>query len=218
MSSTTESRTAISLTPPSTPTPPPRPSTPRLRLQPDHSASTLLDGAWWPRAPDPAAELPGLILALDERHGPSNPITRIMLGMTDWNPSRPGRLRVYGPSGSRVVRLGWFATMPAGLLTATSRSGDRTDLLIIPSDTSEQDARAAMDQAVQAGNREHTPALLAAITRSASLARVLAGMAPQSIQLSAWEWEGGQLHSPARSASSAGPRATLPAAADTRHP
>jgi hypothetical protein len=217
MSSSTESRTAISLTPPSTPTPRPRPFTPRLRLQPDHSDSTLLDGAWWPRSADPATELPGLILALDERHGPSNPITRIMLGMTEWNPSRPRRLRVYGPSGSRVVRLGWFATMPAGLLTATSRSGDRTDLLIIPSDTSEQDAWAAMDQATQAGNRRHTPALLAAITRSASLARAI-GTVPQSMQLSAWEWEGGsQLYSLARPAFSAGLHATLPTAVGPRH-
>ncbi len=191
MSSTTESRTTISLTPP---------ATLRLRLQPDRPAYMLLDGGWWPRSADPAAELPGLILALDERHGPFDPITRIMLGMADWDPSRPRRLRVYGPSGSRVVRLGWFATMPAGLLTATSRRGQRTDLLIIPPDTSEQDARAAMDQAAQAGNRSHTPDLLAAITKSA----------PQSIQLSAWEWEGGQLDDPTRPAPSAGPPAAGP--------
>ena len=49
-------------------------SRPRLRLQPDLSARTLLDGGWWPRSADPAAELPGLILAIEERHGP---ITRI---------------------------------------------------------------------------------------------------------------------------------------------
>jgi hypothetical protein len=99
MSSTTESRTAISLA---------TPSALRLRLHPDRPAYTLLDGGWWPRSADPAAELPGLILALDERHGP---VTRI-----------------------------------------------------IPPDTSEQDAQAAMEQAAQAGNRSHTPALLTAIT------------------------------------------------------
>ena len=113
----------VSLTPP---------ATLRLSLQPDRPAYALLDGGWWPRSADPAAELPGLILALDERHGPSNPITRIMLGMADWNSSRPRRLRVEGPSGRRVVRLGWFATMPAGLLIATSGRGERTDLLIVP--------------------------------------------------------------------------------------
>jgi hypothetical protein len=119
MSATTERRTAISLTPS---------SRPRLCLQPDRSARMLLDGGWWLRSADPAAELPGLILALDERHGSFNPITRIMVGMAGW-----------------AVRIGWFATMPAGLLIATSARGQRTDLLTVPSDSSDQAARAAMD-------------------------------------------------------------------------
>ena len=134
MLTTDERRTASS---------PAVPSRPRLRLQPDLSARTLLDGGWWPRSADPAAELPGLILAIEERHGP---ITRIMLGGADWDASRPRRLRVDGPAGSRVVRLGWFETMPAGLLTATARAG-RTDLLTVPPYTGEPAARAAMDQA-----------------------------------------------------------------------
>ena len=138
MPATTERRTAISLTPS---------SRPRLCLQPDRSARMLLDGGWWPRSADPAAELPGLILALDERHGPFNPITRIMVGMAGWDPSRPRRLQVGGPAGCRAVRIGWFATMPAGLLIATSARGQRTDLLTVPSDGSDQAARAAMDQA-----------------------------------------------------------------------
>jgi hypothetical protein len=208
MTSTIE-RTAISLTPA---------AEPRLRLQPDRSARTLLDGGWWPRSADPAAELPGLILALDERHGPSHPVTRVMLGMAGWNPSRPRRLRVDGPAGSRVVRLGWFATMPAGLLTATSTGGQRTDLVTVPPDTSEQDARAAMDQAAQAGYRTHAPALLAALARPASPARPATGTAPPSTQLSTWEWEGGQLPGPARPAPSAGPHATLLPVAGPRHP
>jgi hypothetical protein len=155
MLSTTEREAAIS----------PAPSArPRLRLQPDQSIPTLLDGGWWPRSADPAAELPGLILALDERHGR---ITRVMLGAADWNAPRPRGLRVDGPAGSRVVRLGWFATMPAGLLTAISASDQRTDLVTIPPHTSEQDAAAAMEQAAQAGNRDHAPAILAAISAAA---------------------------------------------------
>jgi len=156
MPSTTEREAAIS------PAPPARP---RLLLQPDRSGSALLDGGWWPRSADPAAELPGLILALDERHGR---ITRVLLGTAGWDASRPRRLRVDGPAGSRVVRLGWFATMPAGLLTAISAGGGRTDLVTIPPHTSERDARAAMGQAVQAGNRDHTPAILAALRAAAS--------------------------------------------------
>jgi len=203
MSSTIESRSAINPTPP---------ATPPLRLQPDRPTYTLLDGGWWPRSADPAAELPGLILALDERHGP---VSRIMLGMADWDSSRPRRLRIDGPAGRRVVRLGWFATMPAGLLTATSARGQRTDLLIVPPDTSEQAAQAAMERAARAGNRSRTPALLAAITRPAGLATVTA--AP-SIELSAWEWEGGQLRDRTPLAASAGPHATLLLAATPRHP
>ena len=169
-------------------TSPAPPSRPRLRLQPDLSARTLLDGGWWPRSVDPAAELPGLIGAIDERHGL---ITRIMLGRAGWDDSRPRRLRVDGPAGSRVVRLGWFETMPAGLLTATARAG-RTDLLTVPPHTSEPAAQAAMDQAAQAGNRTHTPALLAAITTAASPGRPPAGTTPDSSQLSTREWESGQ--------------------------
>jgi hypothetical protein len=144
-----------------TPTSPTPPS--RLRLQPDLSARTLLDGGWWPQSADPAAELPGLILAIDERHGP---ITRIMLGRDGWDASRPRRLRVDGPAGSRVVRLGWFETMPAGLLIAIARAG-RTDLLTVPPHTGEPAARAAMEQAAEADNRTPTPDLLAVTAAAA---------------------------------------------------
>jgi hypothetical protein len=156
MLTTTDREAAIS---------PALPAKPRLLVQPDHSGASLLDGGWWPRSADPAAELPGLILALDERHGR---ITRVMVGTAGWDASRPRQLRVDGPAGSRVVRLGWFATMPAGLLTAISASDERTDLVTIPPHTSEQDARAAMAQAAQAGNRDHAPAILAAIRAAAS--------------------------------------------------
>jgi hypothetical protein len=148
----------------STQPPPSSPQEPRLCLWPDGPRSTLLDGGWWPRSADPAAELPGLVLALDERHGR---ITRVMLGLVGWDASRPRRLQVGGPAGSRVVRLGWFASMPTGLVTAISVRGERTDLVTVPPHASEQAAAAAMRQATQAGNRDHAPAILATITASA---------------------------------------------------
>ncbi len=136
------------------------PESPRLLLQPDRSGRGPLDGGWWPRSADPAAELPGLILALDKRH---DRVTRVMLGTADWDASRPGRVQVGGPADSRVVRLGWFASMPAGLLTAIFTSGQRTDLVTIPLRTGEKDAAVAMEQAAKAGNREHAPGILAAV-------------------------------------------------------
>ena len=84
-------------------------------------------------------------MAIDGRQGP---ITQIMLGSAGWDASRPRRVRVDGPAGSRTVRLGWFETMPAGLLIATARAG-RTDLLTVPPDTGETAARAAMQQAAR---------------------------------------------------------------------
>jgi Family of unknown function (DUF5994) len=131
----------------------------RLRMQHDRTGRGLLDGGWWPRTDVLAAELPGLIPALDARHGR---ITRIMLGTADWGAGRPRALSVGGPQGGRVVKLGWFDTMPAGLLTAISASGGRTDLVTIPPHTSEAAALAVMARAAEAGNREHSPALLAA--------------------------------------------------------
>jgi hypothetical protein len=129
-------------------------------MQRDRSGRTLLDGGWWPRSADPAAELPGLISALDERHGR---ITRVMLGTADWDASRPKRLSIGSPPARRLVKLGWFDTMPGGLLTVISSKGERSDLVTIPPRTSEQAAWAAMQQAAEAGNREHAPAILATI-------------------------------------------------------
>ena len=155
MPSTSEGQTAVR---------PPPPAEPRLRMQEDRSGRGLLDGGWWPRSADPAAELPVLLPALDERHGR---ITRVMLGTADWNDSRPRRLYIDGPAGRRIVKLGWFDTMPGGLLTAISARGERTDLVTIPPRSGELAASAAMRQAALAGNHEHSPAILAAIAATA---------------------------------------------------
>src|SRR6185437_6350101 len=76
------------------------PAGPRLLLQPDDAGPAPLDGGWWPRSADAVAELPGLILALDKRHGRTS---RVMLGAADRNASRPSRLRV-GEADRHVLR------------------------------------------------------------------------------------------------------------------
>jgi Family of unknown function (DUF5994) len=141
----------------------PGPETPakaRLLMQQDRTGRGLLDGGWWPRTNDPVAELQVLIPELDERHGR---IIRVMIRTADWDGTRPRLLSFSGPRGRRVVKLGWFDSMPAGLLTAISASGERTDLVTIPPQAGEEAASTAMRQAVRAGNREHSPAILAAI-------------------------------------------------------
>lgn len=134
------------------PAPPSPPSTPRLRIEPTRSARTLLDGGWWPRSTDPLAELPGLILAIDLLHGP---IVRLLLHTETWD-GNPRRLTV----GGRVLRLGYFTSQPASLLTAICLNEDRVDLLVVPPDTPADLAEAAMARAATAGNLLHTPQLL----------------------------------------------------------
>jgi uncharacterized protein DUF5994 len=191
-----ERRTTISRSPP---------STPRLHLQqrqPRGGVRTLLDGGWWPRSTDPVAELPGLILALDAWHGP---ITRVMLRKADWN-SHPYRLRIDDPSidkaagggaaAGRVVRLGWFDSMPAGLLTALCADGRRVDLVTVPAYVNHAAAAATMGLAADPGNHVHAPDLLAALDPMTTpiqqpVARPEADAAPEE----AWESEGGRLDS-----------------------
>jgi hypothetical protein len=158
--------------------PPSPPSTPRLRWGPKLARRALLDGAWWPRSNDPVAELPGLILALDHRRGP---VTRVMLGYAGWS-SRPLRLAVAG----RVIRLGWFTSLPAGLLTAICVDRDRVDLLVVRPDADAAVADAAMALAADPTNTLRTPDIVpTAVSRLATRTEVEAR--------NGWESEGGHL-------------------------
>jgi hypothetical protein len=154
------------------------PSVPRLRLEPTLSRNTLLDGGWWPRSTDPVAELPGLILALDDRLGR---VTRVMLGPAGWD-SHPRRLGVAG----RVVRLGWFTTLPVNLLTAICANRDRVDLLVVPPNTGVVTAQAAMALAARAANTIHAPDILTALTGRRT-------PKTETAAETVWESEGGHL-------------------------
>jgi hypothetical protein len=181
----TERRTTISLSPP---------STPRLRLRPaapPGSVRTVLDGGWWPRSADPVAELPGLILALQD-HGPiddQRPITHVLLRADDWD-GRPRRLRIDGPTDTRVVRLSWFDSLPSGLLTAIHADGRRVDLFTVPAATPRDEAEASMELASHPRNLLHTSDLLAALTSPPG--RVVRADTPTAPE-SDWESEGGRL-------------------------
>jgi hypothetical protein len=59
------------------------------------------------------------------------------------------------------------SAQPARLELKPDQRGQRTDLSTVPPDTSEPEARKAMDQAAEAGNQIHAPAILASITAAA---------------------------------------------------
>jgi hypothetical protein len=145
-----------------TTTSPTAPSTPRLRLDATGDRRTLLDGGWWPRSTDPVAELPGLVLAIDELHGP---VSRLILSAEGWD-SHPRRLSLDG----RILRLGYFTSQSPSLLTALCRDG-RVDLLVVPPETADAAADAAMALAVSSGNRVHAPQILLTTGSSGARAR-----------------------------------------------
>ncbi|WP_314222948.1 DUF5994 family protein [Streptomyces zaehneri] len=97
----------------------------RLSLAPVGSAPALLDGAWWPRSRDLAAELPSLTAALEPSWGR---ITRVTVNPTHW-PVVPRKV----PVGGHVVKVGWFLAEqdPHELLLLSYRTG-RWNLLVVP--------------------------------------------------------------------------------------
>ncbi|MEU3534635.1 MULTISPECIES: DUF5994 family protein [Streptomyces] len=128
-----------------------RPGSALLRLETTASREGVLDGAWWPRSRDIGAELPALVNALTEHLGP---LTRVGLDATAWE-ELPTRIVV----GDHVVHVDSF---PVGDDTVLITRGDRDhfSLLVVPPDTPPEAARAAMAQAVSAGNLSEAEQIL----------------------------------------------------------
>src|SRR5690349_7982426 len=86
----------------------------RLRLKPNTTIVTgHVDGGWWPRSPDLAAELPGLLSASAPLIGR---IERVGYHFADWGPT-PRKIRFDGA----VVRLGgyrWQRAATVDVITA----------------------------------------------------------------------------------------------------
>lgn len=129
----------------------------RLRLDAHPSRTTVLDGGWWPRSTDLAAELPVLLAALGDGRGE---ITHALLNGAEWDLPHPRRIAV----GSGRVRLGWYTSQPAGLVTlVTGYGSDRFDLLVVRPGAGRAAADAALTAAADPADARRTPALLAAI-------------------------------------------------------
>ncbi|MEU2228461.1 DUF5994 family protein [Streptomyces sp. NPDC018347] len=120
-----------------------QPGSALLRLETTESREGVLDGAWWPRSRDIAAELPALLSALTRHLGP---LTRVGLDSAAWA-GLPTRIVV----DDRVVHVDSF---PVGDDTVLITRGDQDlfSLLVIPPHATPEAARAAMAQAVRADN------------------------------------------------------------------
>ncbi|GHE73422.1 DUF5994 family protein [Streptomyces capitiformicae] len=120
-----------------------KPGTAVVRLETTRDRRGVLDGAWWPRSRDIAAELPALITALAEYLGP---VTRVGLDAGAWE-ALPTRLVI----DDRVVHIDSF---PVGDDTVLITRGEQDlfSLLVVPPHATPDAARAAMAEAVRAGN------------------------------------------------------------------
>ena len=141
----------------STTAPPIGPSAPpglRLQLDPTMAGTGAVDGGWWPRSRDPAAELPGLIAGLESSIGP---ITRVSLNLDAWD-AAPRRVAVDG----RRVRVGWFHQMDAHTIGVTRASQGRVALLVVPPQATTAAAEIAMAMADDAATSAGPADILAA--------------------------------------------------------
>ncbi|MFF7792905.1 DUF5994 family protein [Streptomyces sp. NPDC007991] len=128
-----------------------RPGTAVVRLETTHDRQGVLDGAWWPRSRDIAAELPALITALTEHLGP---ITRVGLDAGAWE-ALPTRMTVDG----RVVHVD-SSPVGDGTVLVTRGGQDLFSLLVVPPHASPDAARAAMTEAVRAGSLRQAEQIL----------------------------------------------------------
>ncbi len=126
----------------------------RTSLKPVGESGGRLDGAWWPRSRDLVHELPSLIAVLDKRWGR---ITRVTVNVRMW-PLIPAEI----PTGSHILRLGWFDTEQEGAdLCLLSYHTGRWDLLVIPPECAPATAARLMAVAADTHNTQSASALLA---------------------------------------------------------
>ena len=114
-------------------------------------------------------------------------ITAAVLSSASCSAIRVGAVAHYGLDvAGRVIRLGWFTSLPAGLLTAICADRDRVDLLVVPPDTDPGVADAAMALAADPTNTLRTPDIVP--TAASRLATRTEAEARNG-----WESEGGRL-------------------------
>ena len=123
----------------------------RLRLKPKAPSIGWVDGGWWPRSRDLAAELPRLLSVLSVRLGP---IERVSYHLGDWGPT----VRKISFGGG-VVRLTGSRSQHADTLDVLA-ARQRVTLLVVSPEATTQAAHAALMAAGHRGNSEDVEALL----------------------------------------------------------
>ncbi len=124
----------------------------RLRLRPKALPAGYVDGAWWPRSRDLAAELPALLAVLSVRLGE---IPRVSYNLTEWD-TAPGQIAADGVR----VRLSGFWSRPPHTVDVVAGDRRRLTLLLVPPDADPSAAHHAMMSAAQRENTDTVEVLL----------------------------------------------------------
>lgn len=131
---------------------------PRLRLKPKGPTTGYVDGGWWPRSRDLAAELALLLVALDVRLGTAE---RVGYHLADWPPARR-KLTIAGG----LVRLEGFEAQHRDTVTVTGPwNRHRLTLLVLPPDTDAGLAHQILMTAAHRDNIDTVETLLATTSR-----------------------------------------------------
>lgn len=105
----------------------------RLRLKPAVPTTDFVDGAWWPRSRDLAAEVPGLLTELTYR---VDVVALVGYHRDAWE-AAPDELDI---AGHAVGLEGFTSSSPATVLVIGT-AGERVTLLVVPPDTAESEAQ-----------------------------------------------------------------------------
>lgn len=153
---------------------------PRLRLKPRGPVTGFVDGGWWPRSRDLAAELPELLAVLGVRLGPVETVT---YNLDEWG-STPRRVTL---DGQRVRLSGYRSQRPATIHAIAARY--RVVLLVVPPEAAPAAAHGALLAAGRRANADPVEVLLLAdVGDSANDADELAQLR--------WDLDGGPVHMP----------------------
>jgi hypothetical protein len=123
----------------------------RLSLKTTAPTSGFVDGAWWPRSRDLAAELPALLGALEKDLGR---VERISYNLTTWG-ATVRKLQVDGAA----VHLAGYHTQAADTIDVIG-AGKLLTLLVVPPEATEPTAAHALRTAAETGNIDAVATLL----------------------------------------------------------
>jgi hypothetical protein len=141
--------------------------TPRLRLKPKAPQSGYVDGAWWPRSDDLAAELPDLLAVLSVRLGR---ISRVMYNVNEW--AKPSAKLA---TGGRVVRLDGYQRQPTNTIEVLGPNRNRIVLLVVPANTDADEAHTTLMAAAAPSNDSTVDTLLTISARDREFRTQAAG-------------------------------------------